>query len=335
MRTTGAGRASSRRGAAVEEDRERRDEEDPIRPVAERDDPAEDEPGGLRGEDEPPGSRAAELLFRDDRPEHRPGTHVGGVDERKLQHDPPEPGARAEGVPALAELPHEMPLGHLQVARQPKGEEEDRPDEVRGRVERERPARSNRGDQEPTGSGTGDLRPVARQPQERVRLLQQPCAHRLRHDPLRGGEEERAGHAADDLERDQVPDLGDAGEHDQRDPGLRGAGEDVGRDHHVVPRQSVRPDAADEDEEDLREEAGGQDEAEVRRRAGQVEDGERDRDRRERAPEERDRPADEEQAELPLGERAECLAEHGPNLTSPERERATPEGVALLASRSD
>ena len=83
----------------------------------------------------------------------------------------------------------------------------------------------------------------------------------------------------------------------------------------MVARQPVGPDPADEDEEDLRDEPGGDDEAEVGRRAGQVEDGEGERDRRERAPEERGHSPQEEQAKLPLAERAERGAEHRRNLT--------------------
>ena len=95
---------------------------------------------------------------------------------------------------------------------------------------------------------------------------------------------------------------------------LRGAGDEVGDDHDVMPRQAVGPDPADEDEEDLRHDARGDDDPEVGRRPRQVEDCERERDRRERASEERDRPTPEEQSKLPLPERSECFPEHRRNL---------------------
>jgi hypothetical protein len=82
-----------------------------------------------------------------------------------------------------------------------------------------------------------------------------------------------------------VPDLGDTREDEHGDRGLRTPCKQVGDHHHVVTRQPVGPDTANEEEEDLRDETGGNDEAEVRRRSGQVKNRERERDRRERGTE--------------------------------------------------
>ena len=327
MRTTGAGAASRRSGTHDREDRQRRDEQQPVRPVAQREDAAEDEARGLRGEDQAPGRSTAEILVRDDGPQHGPRADERRVDERELEHDPPEPRARAERGPALAQLANEVALRHRQALRQPEGDEERGSEEVGGRVERERPARAGRRHQNSSRRGSDDLRAVPREAQQRVRLLEQASADRLRDDALRRREEERARDAPNDLERDQVPDLGSAGQDEHGHRCLRGTGDDVGGHHHVVPRQPVGPDSADEDEEDLRDEARSDDEADVRRRPGQVEDGECDRDGRERAPEERDRPPEEEQPELPLAERRQRGAEHRPKPT-----RAVGSGFSLTPS---
>ncbi len=138
--------------------------------------------------------------------------------------------------------------------------------------------------------------------------MKEARAHGLRDDPLRGREEEGRRRPAHDLERNQVPDLGGARQHERGDRRLRRACHRVRGHHHVVPREPVGPDPAYEDEDDLRNEAGRDDDPEVGRRPGEVEHRERERDRGERGAEERDRPADEEQDEVALRERGRGAA---------------------------
>ena len=66
-----------------------------------------------------------------------------------------------------------------------------------------------------------------------------------------------------------------------------GEDDEVGADHHEVAREAVRPDAADEDEDDLRQLARRRGRARGPSPSRQVEHRERERDRRERAAEER------------------------------------------------
>jgi len=77
-----------------------------------------------------------------------------------------------------------------------------------------------------------------------------------------------------------------------------------------VARQPVGDDAADEEERDLRQPRRGQDEPELGRAPVEVvDDGERQGDGRDCRAEKRDEPAGEEQAELPLRERREGVAQ--------------------------
>lgn len=131
-----------------------------------------------------------------------------------------------------------------------------------------------------------------------------PGGDRLRDDPGRGREEERLGRAAHDLEDDHLPDGGRAGKKKRSQRGLGREHRKVGADEDDIPAKPVRPDSADEKQQDLRNACGREDEAELGRRAVEVvEDGEREGDRRDCAAEQRRRAPEEEQAEVPLGER--------------------------------
>ena len=102
-----------------------------------------------------------------------------------------------------------------------------------------------------------------------------------------------------------MPGLRGAGEEECGCGELRGAAEQVRRDHHEVPWQAVCPDAAGEQEDEVRQHVGREHETEVRRGAGQDDHREGERDRRERAAEQRDRAPEEEQAKVALGKRTE------------------------------
>ena len=87
-------------------------------------------------------------------------------------------------------------------------------------VEGERPPRARGRDEQAAGDRRRDLRHVQRQPQQGVRRLQQRARHGLRDDPGRRGEEERGRRARHELQRDQVPELGDAGQEQEGDRAL-------------------------------------------------------------------------------------------------------------------
>ena len=103
-----------------------------------------------------------------------------------------------------------------------------------------------------------------------------------------------------------------------------------------MPREPVGPDSSDEQEDHLRQGARRQDEAEVGLRAGQVEDCERERHGCERVADERRRPAEEQEPEAPLAERAELGAvDHGEILAdgSDAVQKMEPRGLEPLTFR--
>ena len=89
-----------------------------------------------------------------------------------------------------------------------------------------------------------------------------------------------------------------------RDP-LRAEPDEIGRDHHQVPRQAICPDAPDQEEDDRRQRPRDEDEPERGRRVVDPEDGERERDAEEAVAEERGRAREVEEAERPLAEDVE------------------------------
>src|SRR5204862_5538270 len=98
---------------------------------------------------------------------------------------------------------------------------------------------------------------------------------------------------------EELPEARLAREEERCDRRLRRRPERVGCNHHLLPRQPVRDEPAEEEEDAARDEADREDETERRRRAGQVEHRERERDRHERAAELRGGAAEPEEAEVP------------------------------------
>jgi hypothetical protein len=139
--------------------------------------------------------------------------------------------------------------------------------------------------------------------EERVRLLEHAEGHGLRNDPGGGGEEEGRRGAVERAQRQQVPQLRVVRQEQERDEPLGRAAGEAGRDHHLVAREPVGPDPADEQEGDERRRSRREHEPEVALRAGQVDDREREGDRGHRVAEEGYGSAREEQAKLALGER--------------------------------
>ena len=248
------------------------------------------------------------MLLRDGRTEHVERAHLRRVQHAEGDDDHPQPRPRPELVPALDELADERRRLPTRARRKVDARQEERCEDIARGVDRKTPGRPDSGDDDARHRRTENRRRVPRQPQEHVRFLQPPRAHDLRDDALRRREEERGADAADGLDRDQLPELRVAADDHDREETLRRAGDEVGDDENRVPRQPVSDYAPDEDEHDRGEHAGGEDEPEIRG-GPDLKHRESDRDRGERAPEERHEPPQEEQAELPLGERAECCAE--------------------------
>ncbi len=88
----------------------------------------------------------------------------------------------------------------------------------------------------PTPPTTSPARPaptidvvLLAQPKEGVRLLQPAGADDARYEAGRGREEERVRDAADDLQDDELPELGAAADQERRDRPLRREHDEVGR----------------------------------------------------------------------------------------------------------
>jgi hypothetical protein len=149
---------------------------------------------------------------------------------------------------------------------------------------------------------------AAREPEQRVRLLEPRRADRRRHDSGRRRLEEGLSGSVDRDQDREVPELGGAGEQQQGDRRLDDPADDVGDEHDQLPRQAVGPDSADEHKEDERENVRGEHDTEGGRGAVErADDGERERDRDEAVPERRGCLSEPEQAELTLAKRTEEL----------------------------
>jgi hypothetical protein len=176
-------------------------------------------------------------------------------------------------------------------------------------IECDRDAGPEAGDDEARERGAADRRRVPGEREQGVRLLQERRRDGLRRHARRGREVEGDRGPVDSRQRSEVPHLRLAGDQQCRRPGLCERADDVRAHHHLVPRQPVRPDPADEQKEDERHLLRGENQAEVGLRPGQVEDGERQRNGRDRAARERDRATGEEEAELALAQRR-CATPH-------------------------
>ena len=278
------------------------------------------------------------MLLRDGRSQDSLDTQDHRVHEAELEHDHPEPRPRSELAPALPELCEEVRRLYPERRRQPDHREEHGRDEKRRSVDRDPNAGARGRHHEASECGSSDPARVLTEAEDRVRLLQHPLRDRLRDDPGRRREEERRAQPVDGGEHQQLPDLGSTRQQEDGNRTLAEAARDVRGDHHTVPREPVGPDSSDEQEDHLRQRARRQDEAEVGLRAGQVEDGERERDGRERVADERRRPAEEQEPEAALAERAELEAvdrDHGEILAdgSDAVQKMEPTGLEPVASR--
>ena len=301
---TGSGPASPSRNGIVSRKPSVAVEQKPARLEPQEDQPAGDQAERIRGQDQPPRGRAAEVLLRDRRSEHALDAELDRVDEPELEHDHPQPRARAELAPAVLQLRKEVRRLHPQRLGQPDRGQERGGDEERGGVDRNPDPGLVAATTSPPIAAP--LIQLAFWPRRRIAFAgcRSRCSDGLRNDSACSREEERRAQPVDCAEHHQLPDLGVAAQEEDRDQALRRAADHVRENHHPVARKPVGPDSAGQQEDHRRERAGREDEAEVGLRAGQVEDGERERDVRERVADERSRSAEEEEAEVAPAERA-------------------------------
>ena len=160
-------------------------------------------------------------------------------------------------------------------------------------------------------AGPGELGDGLERAARRLRVLDQLLRHGLRHEPGVGRAEERLGGAEQRLDHDEVPDLDPAGEDQRREQRVEREADQVGRDHHPVTRQPIRPDPAEQQERDHRQRGGGQHDADVGGRAdvGHIQ---RERDEHDLVADGAGGLTDEEVAEVSLGEDAHGAARARP-----------------------
>ena len=181
--------------------------------------------------------------------------------------------------------------------------EEQRADDERRRVDRDRGARAHDHDQRARGRRADDVAGVLGEADERVGLLELVRRHE------RGGEaagrraEEGLERAVGGAEDQQVPELGAAREEQRGEDGLDGGAAEIAEEHQPAAGHAVGPDAGDEDEERHRHHLRGEHQAELRGAAVEaVEHGERERDREQGVADHGDGLAREEQAEVAMAE---------------------------------
>ena len=125
-----------------------------------------------------------------------------------------------------------------------------------GRVDGEHPARPDAGDEHP-----GDRRPGHASDALRDRLISAlACCRRSARtvsgtSPVEAGEKKASPAPKSGEEDEQLPELRAPGDQQHRDERLRAGAQQVGAEHHALPRQPVGDDAAEEQEHDARDEA--------------------------------------------------------------------------------
>ena len=148
---------------------------------------------------------------------------------------------------------------------------------------------------------------VERQHPEGVRATHVPGRHEVRHDRLRGRDEERRADAGDHGVDVEVPEL-DAVDPEQRQRQQRHERqglEQVGRRHDGERPEPIDGDAAGQDEEHLGHGLDGQDGAPAGRQPGRIEHQQREGDRLRGAPGEGEQPAAEREPEAVKRQRRE------------------------------
>ena len=139
-------------------------------------------------------------------------------------------------------------------------------DEERRGVDREREARPDAQDERGGERRAGELGDRLDGAERGLRGLDLILRDGLRDEARVGRPEERLGGPEARLDQRDVPDLDRAGEDQDGEQRVQREADQVGGDHHLVPRQPVGPHAADQQERHQRHRVGGEHDADVGRR---------------------------------------------------------------------
>ena len=238
-------------------------------------------------------------MLRDVRPEDEERR----VADEEVQSDPrgqqPDPSVLGERLPPLAQLAEEVRRCRAaHPCRQADPGQQQGARRIGAAVHEQRRAAADRRDDRAARRRAEREREVARDPHQRVRLLQLPRLDQFRNEPARCRRVERRRRAAESLQDEDLPDARVAADQEQAHGCAHADVGSVGADHHEATRQTVRDHTSDEERGDLRQCPAREGDAGVARRAGQVEDRKRDRNWREVGPEIRDRAGGEQQPEV-------------------------------------
>jgi len=149
-------------------------------------------------------------------------------------------------VRAFRELSPEVPDGRLRIRPYAHHRDEDDAEQEARCVDREHPRSARDRDDHSRHGWAEDVRAAAGERDQRVRLLQGPRADGLGDERSLGGIEEPGGRPSGSLQHGELPDVRGPAEEQHRGRALRSQPDEVGRDHHCAPWQSVRPHAAGE-----------------------------------------------------------------------------------------
>ena len=135
-------------------------------------------------------------------------------------------------------------------------------------VHREGPARAGAQDERGREGRSGEFGDVVRHRRHGRRLLDVRLGHGLRQEAVGGRPKEGLGAAEEHLDDHDLPDLHGAGEDQPGEQRVQREAHEVGRDHHALARQAIRPDAPDEHEGDQWQRGRREHQPQVGRAAG-------------------------------------------------------------------
>ncbi len=221
----------------------------------------------------------------DDRSERVPRrVHAhDGAGEHGDRH--PHPRAGADLAPAVMKITqHRARLRRGVVAGHPghrpgmHAHRQQRADDKRRGVERERLAGPDAEHEQRGQSGSDEERQVRHRLGDRFRVLKQLRRHGLRDQPGVRRLEEGLREPEQNLDHDELPDRERPREDQRREQRVQHRAGHVGGDDDSLPGQSVGPDAAEQQQRHKRERLRSENKSQVRRRAGALRDVQRERD---------------------------------------------------------
>ena len=162
--------------------------------------------------------------------------------------------------------------------RHPQQRQADQAHEEGGGVGGEQPAGPEDRDEHAARGRAADAEEALREPEQAVGLLQLGGRHGLGDQRHRGRAEERRRRPVEGRADAELPDVRVPGQQQDRQRRLHRAAHRVGRQHHVLPSQPVRPHPSGQHERDPGDGRDGRDDADVGGGAADVQDREDQRD---------------------------------------------------------